>query len=97
LGFVIDLFCSPGCEANVLRWEPSHVLDAFGGTDGKNFPGRGDVFLPVGDGDSTTIVDPLVQVDMNHCEDACVDPMLGADPPDLWRGTRPCSSSTLRR
>ena len=38
-----------------------------------DFPAKGYVFWPVGNGDSTTVVidpDTYVQIDLNHCEDA---------------------------
>jgi len=45
------------------------------------FPEKGYVFWPVGNGDSTTIVvdaETFVQVDINHCDDAGEDPTRAA-------------------
>lgn len=45
------------------------------------FPKKGYVFWPVGNGDSTTIVvnaDTFVQVDINHCDDARENPKRAA-------------------
>ena len=45
------------------------------------FPEKGYVFWPVGNGDSTTIVidaETFVQIDINHCDDAGEDPTRAA-------------------